>query len=358
MPIPALPLEILNRPATQSVRLIARGYLDAAAAGARRMDDANDAEALHDFRVALRRLRTTLRAYRAELQDSVRPKLYRRLGDIADETNRVRDADVALAWLRPLKPELSARERVGWRWLIERIEGRRTKRIEHDLAEARRAFRGSERRLRKRLAVYRQALQPDDAAPDRPFAVVARATVLAQAQQLDQILTAVRAPDDPEVHRARIAAKRLRYLLEPLTEAVPATAGIVARLRALQDRLGELHDVLELERAVRAGVESVAAERAIRLFDVAISDHPTPEAVRVARRRDPKPGLVAVARRLRVQRTSRFAELRANGLKTAGTWRHELEAALTPLGASAPAPTPIPIPLSLSRRHTRRERPA
>jgi len=102
----------------------------------------------------------------------------------------------------------------------------------------------------------------------------------------------------------------------------------------------------------------VAAERAMRLFDVAISDHATPEEVRVARRRDPKPGLVAVARRLRARRASLFAELQGNGLKTAGTWRRELEAALAPLEARSPAPIPIPITRSVSRRRSRRERPA
>jgi len=343
MPNPSLSRDLLARPAAQSVRLIAQGYLDAATAAARRMDDAEDAEALHDFRVAVRRLRTAIRAYRRELQDSVRPKLYRRLGEIADETNRIRDADVALAWLRPLRSALSVRERVGLRWLIARIDARRTMRIEHDFAEARRAFRSAEHRLQKGLTI-------DDAGSDRPFAVVARGTVLAHAQNLDQILAAVRAPDGPEVHQARIAAKRLRYLLEPLTEAIPATAGVVARLRTLQNRLGDLHDALELERDVRAGVESIGAERAIRLFDAAISGRATP--ARAAR--DLKPGLVAVARRLRGRRTSLFAELRTNGLKTAGTWRREIETALGPTVGSAPAP--IPIPHSLSRRHTRRVR--
>ena len=340
-------MPLLAQPAAQSVRLIAQGYLEAAVEAARRMDDATDAEALHDFRVAVRRLRTTIRAYRTTLQDSVQPKLYRRLGEIAEETNRVRDADVALAWLQPLKPELRARERVGLHWLIERINARRTKRIEHDLAEARRSFRSAVRRLRKALAI-------EDAGLDPSFGVVARGTVLAHAQELDQILAAVRAPDGPEVHQARIAAKRLRYLLEPLTEAVPATARVVARLRTLQTRLGELHDVVELEREVRAGVESVAAERAIRLFDAAISGRATPQAARAARGRDPRPGLVAVARRLRARRRSLFATLRANGLKTAGDWQRELGTTLRRLEGSAAAS--IPIPRSLSRRRTRRVR--
>lgn len=356
MPTHLLPRELLARTAAQSVRLIAQGQLEAAAEAAARVNEPKDAEAVHDFRVALRRLRTTLRAYRAELKGSVRPKQYRRLGDIADETNRVRDAEAALAWLRPLKAELTARERVGLRWLIHRIDSQRTRRIEHDLVAARKSFRGVEGKLRRGLAIYRQSLQPDDTGSDRPFAAVARAVVVAQAQQLDQILAAVRAPDDPEAHRARIAAKRLRYLLESLAGMAPSIAAIVERLRALQDQLGELHDVLELERGVRTGVESVAAERAIRMLDVAISDDATPEDVRAARRRDPKPGLVAVARRLRARRTSLFAELQANGLKTAGTWQRELEAALAPLEARPPAPVPIPIPRSLQRRRARRVR--
>jgi CYTH domain-containing protein len=44
------------------------------------------------------------------------------------------------------------------------------------------------------------------------------------------------------VHRARIAGKRLRYLLEPIEALVPEGKECIAQLKALQDLLGDHHD--------------------------------------------------------------------------------------------------------------------
>ena len=92
------PLELLARPAAQSVRLDRAGPSRAAAAKPReRVDDPKDAEALHDFRVALRRLRTTLRAYRAELRDSVAASVSR-----ASATSRKRPTALGMPrWRSP-----------------------------------------------------------------------------------------------------------------------------------------------------------------------------------------------------------------------------------------------------------------
>jgi CHAD domain-containing protein len=360
--MPALPTDLLARPAAQSVRLIARSHLDAATEASARLDDPKDLEALHDFRVAIRRLRSTIRAYRPELQGSIRPKLRRGLRDITDESNRVREAEVALDWLRGLKPDLTARERVGLRWLVQRVEDRRASGLEHVRSDVRRSFRAAGRRLRKGLAVYRQVMDPDQPETVESFASVARRALLEQAQQLDQLLGSVHAPDDEEAHRARIAAKRLRYLLEPLVQALPASTGLVARLKELQDRLGELHDVLELEHEVRAAVEAAAAERAGRLFDVALMDHATTEQLRAARRRDPRPGLVAVARRLRPRLATVFASLQSSGLGSDAAWLREITTATAPLtavsvGASRPLQrVQVPVPVPPARRHVRRER--
>lgn len=349
----ALAADLLTRPAAQSVRLVALGFLDAALPAAERLHDAEDAEALHDFRVALRRLRTTLRAYRPELKDSVPAKLRRRLRAIAEATNRAREAEVALAWLRPLKSELKPRERVGWRWLVDRIERRRAKGLQHAATDGWRAFPPVERKLHKGLAAYRQSLSPQEPTEVEPFVVVLQAALLKQAKQLDDLLPAVHTAEDPEAHRARIAAKRLRYLLEAVGDVVPAAAALVERLKALQDSLGELHDVLELESEVRAGVETVAAERAARSLEVALLEQPSPGMLRAIRRRDPRAGLVALARRLRERRTALFANLQATGVGRDGTWSREIETALAPVTSAAPRPpTPVPVP-PLRRRATR-----
>jgi CHAD domain-containing protein len=358
--MPALPTDLLVRPAVQSARLIAQSHLDAATEATARLDDSKDVEALHDFRVAIRRLRTTVRAYRPELEGSVRPKLRRRLRDITEESNRVREAEVALDWLRPTKAELTSRERVGLRWLVLRIEDRRAHGLEHVRTEVRRSFRRAGRTLRKGLSVYRQEIDPGHPVPTEPFAAAARRVLLEQAHQLDRLLGAVHAAEDEEAHRARIAAKRLRYLLEPLAHAVPASAVLVTRLKELQDRLGELHDVLELEHEVRAAVEAAAAERAARLLDVALLDHATPDQLRAARRRDPRPGLVAVARRLRARLATVFASLQSNGLGSNAGWLREITAATAPLTTVSPGdsnpPGRVPVPVPPARRRLRRER--
>ena len=89
--MPADPAELLARPAAEATRLIALGYLDDASAAATRLDDPEDEEALHDFRVALRRLRSTLRAYRPQLRESARRSSRDRL-DLAAVQKKL-DAD-------------------------------------------------------------------------------------------------------------------------------------------------------------------------------------------------------------------------------------------------------------------------
>lgn len=295
-----LPADLLVRPAAQSVRHVAQGFLDAALSAAQRLSDAEDTEdpeALHDFRVALRRLRTTLRAYRPELKDGISGKLQRRLRAVATATNRAREAEVALSWLRPLEARLEPRERVGWRWLVARIERRHAKGVQRAATGGWRAFAAVEQKLREGLS-----MRPAPTA--RPFGHVVQAALLQQATRLDELLPAIQGAKDPEAHRARIAAKRLRYLLEALVAVVPGAAALIRRLKTLQDGLGELHDVLELEGEVRAAVESVAAKRAVRS------------------------GLVALARRLRARRTATFAELRATWLGRKWNWSREIEAVL------------------------------
>ena len=86
--------------------------------------------------------------------------------------------------------------------------------------------------------------------------------------------------DEAPAHRARIAAKRLRYLLEPIRSEVDGVEPLIGKLRELQDALGELRDsrmqraalvrdlakagrehVRRLEAAVHAGVADTPAAR-------------------------------------------------------------------------------------------------
>src|SRR5689334_25255974 len=86
-------------PAKRAARVVALGLLRDVLTTRDRLDDPSDDDALHDFRVALRRLRTWLRAFRPVLRDTLRGKVMRRLGDIADATGASRDLEVRIEWI-------------------------------------------------------------------------------------------------------------------------------------------------------------------------------------------------------------------------------------------------------------------
>jgi len=93
---------------------------------------------------------------------------------------------------------------------------------------------------------------------------------------------------------------------------------VVRRLKSLQDLLGELNDCHVLEAEIGAGVSEAGAARARRLLDVALTDGP--EAARRAGRagRDPRRGLLAVARLVRAHRQELFLRLEEEWLADGG----------------------------------------
>ena len=107
----------------RAVHLLACAQLGAAARSCRHLTQREHPEALHDFRVALRRLRSHLRAY-APYSDPVPEKLNRRLRRLARTTNAARDAEVQLEWLRRQKRRLGAGTRAGYAWLLARLAER------------------------------------------------------------------------------------------------------------------------------------------------------------------------------------------------------------------------------------------
>ena len=76
------------------------------------------------------------------------------------------------------------------------------------------------------------------------FGAVTGELVREQALRLRDDLTRVRgASDVEEVHRVRIAVKRLRYLLEPVARGNRRAGALIRQLKEAQDLLGEHHDM-------------------------------------------------------------------------------------------------------------------
>jgi CHAD domain-containing protein/CYTH domain-containing protein len=330
------------------VRLVALGHLADASAARERLTAGGDDEALHDFRVALRRLRSWERAFAPFIRDDVSKKVRRRLKSLAQDTSASRDLEVHLAWLRDQRRSLGRRQRPGLTWLLGQLTASKEEAdavLERDVEGQ---FNRLRSRLEKALASYRERLQVRDgghASLPAPFADALAPRVSDAGAILQAHLERVRSmTDEDECHEARIAAKRLRYLLEPIARLVPGADELVTQLKDLQDVLGDLHDAQVFGNdiaslataAIPAGLPNVErrapppdyetpvatprepAENAIGTApqggevaehtETAGSQAATPETQQWADRRkpDPRPGITAISDRLRERASSAF----------------------------------------------------
>lgn len=334
---------LLARPPEEGARVIALAYLDQAAEARARLAAGADPEALHDFRVALRRLRSCLRAYRGLLEGSVPGKLAKRLKRLAGATGPGRDAEVQLEWLRTRGPKLGAQQRQGLAWMLARLNGRMREAYGDLEAEIERDFPDVNRDLRRDLSVYRTKIFLDPEAQPPILGRAAAGILHGQAAELEANLAKVGHADDvDEAHRARISAKRLRYLLEPFEEELPEGKPVIKRFKALQDLLGDLHDSHVMEKELAEAVEEAAAERARRLLELTLAGSPDSTRLRAERRRSRETGLIALARQNRDRRDRLFATVEAEWLNgRAGEFLKEVAALEERLAGGQYAPPSV-----------------
>jgi len=313
-----LPDTLLERPADEAARLITLRLLSDVATARLRLGHAEDPEALHDFRVALRRLRSSLRAWRPHLVSTVSRRSRRRLRALARATGRSRDLEVHLAWVRTRAESLKEYQRPGADWLLARMETRKVRADRRLETRLKGDFERTELRLRAGLSSVRVVV-----VPPLPVAhAVTGAGVLGRLVgdlgiELGNRLIAVRTiADQVEAHQARIAGKRLRYVLEPLAPRIETAPAIIVQLKALQDGLGRLHDAHVFAGYLARALQTAAAEQARRvsreLLAWAAPDAYAREAA--PGDDDPRLGLVALAQRLREEAEVAYAELKTSWL--------------------------------------------
>lgn len=297
-------MDMLAEPAAEVVCNLAISFLDDAAGASARLETYADDRALHDFRVALRRLRSTLRGYRSCIKQRVPRKLMRRARSLARATNAARDSEVQVHWLRSVGGRMRPHERPGYQWLVRAVEGRvRAAYQDMRAYDVPGRFRKFDARLRRSLV--------GDAGKDGStlFAAALFQRLQEAGAELEVHLQRVHSPaDEMEAHQARIAAKRLRYLLEPVRDCLPQGRAAVEELKQLQDLLGEIHDMQVMENVLIHLVQIAAAEKAKQLMELTLDA--SGEAVCAAeRRRSYRAGLLAVGALVSERRQALFAEL-------------------------------------------------
>jgi CHAD domain-containing protein len=198
-----------------------------------RVVDMTDGEAVHDMRVAIRRIRTLLRLARPVYgrfhADCVRlafARLQQATGDLRDEEALVE----TLADLPANDPTFEA-------WRARRRSHDR--RLRDDVI--RRIRVGELRRPRRML--HALLTLPVDPANNEPVERLARRSVARAGKDVER-LRDVSPEDALGLHELRIAYKKLRYAAEFFAPALPPElAAMAAVATRFQKRLGDVHDV-------------------------------------------------------------------------------------------------------------------
>ncbi|WP_089156658.1 CYTH and CHAD domain-containing protein [Micromonospora sp. NBS 11-29] len=208
-----------------------------------------DEDAVHDMRVAVRRLRATLRTFRGLWDRRESEALRSELRWLGGELGRVRDEQVMAARLAAAVRELPDELVLG------PVAARIDQRFAADLAEATDTLRAALDSDR-----YPELLTRLDRLLDGPTGEVdrrwvdrrVRRAVRRADDRLDAALTVAGPAADTELHEARKKYKAARYAVEVREPAVGRPAArLVKRFKALQDLLGGHQDSVVTREVLR-----------------------------------------------------------------------------------------------------------
>jgi CHAD domain-containing protein len=204
-----------------------------------------DVESVHVARVALRRLRASLRVFSPMLAPVWTRAVLARAARLAEVFGRTRDADVIVANVTTASERLGEAERAASLDLLAPLlEARLCARRELSAFMNSPEYREIVRELRAAIAAPQFR-----ARAARPARKLVPKLVTCAWKRLRRDVRALKEqPTDAALHRVRIRAKRCRYAAEALIPLAGKRARRFARtLGELQDQLGRIQDAV-LER--------------------------------------------------------------------------------------------------------------
>jgi CHAD domain-containing protein len=208
--------------------------------------DGQDIEALHDMRVATRRMRSAFRVFGPFFKPRAIRSYASGLRQTARVLGAVRDLDVLMAKARVYLVELPAENAHDLDPLLDVWEGQREKARGkmiahldsakyHDFVQAFKLF----------LETPGAGARTDDSIPPRPMRVntVVPGLIYARWAGVQAFEPILKGAPIAVLHALRIECKRLRYTLEFFDQVLGPTAEeVITEVVRLQDHLGNLND--------------------------------------------------------------------------------------------------------------------
>jgi len=279
-----------------------------------------DTEALHDFRIALRRLQVLLR--QLAQPDAQRKAVLRRIKALMTQSNRGRDAQVMLAWLEREWPHLDEREQSGaqrWQRSLKRMQRHRPLKRKQTIA------------VLKSMVPPLAKLAPPEGMGPLPLGVLVARRLEQQARDLVSLMNDEGAAG--QLHFIRLKAKSVRYLLLPFCDALSACADAQKEMQQLQNHLGDWHDSVLRQ-------QSLINHLRTEIIKVSAETNAEEALNRLADPHSPLPGLMALVRfnvlaQQRMVRTITRNYLRDGGSHLMGRLEQAIYAirrAATPVG--------------------------
>ncbi|MBV9358815.1 MAG: CHAD domain-containing protein [Chloroflexi bacterium] len=203
--------------------------------------EADDVDAVHDMRVATRRLRAALRLYE-EVYPPRGQEVRQQLAELADALGAERDLDLQLAELRTWQADASDADRHAFDGLVAALAPQR--------AQARRAlldvFEGDhfETLAANVQRLLAESMEPDRPAAEQPLGEIVPRLVKRQHKKLRrQASEALETMEPAALHQTRIRGKRLRYAVEFVSEVYGRPADrFIRAMTEQQDVLGDHQD--------------------------------------------------------------------------------------------------------------------
>jgi CHAD domain-containing protein len=205
---------------------------------------ADDPEFVHQARVAMRRMRSTLRMFRKPVGAKRADAWREELSYAARALGEARDWDV---FVLETMPEILSRHAPVHG--VQGIRDRAAARQAQARAAAREALR-SQRYSGAILEISRWLAEPAGDSRGASLEQFAAKLLARRHARLAAGIERLADADMAERHRVRIDAKRLRYVVEGLAPALDAVAArrYAQRLTRLQDALGHANDAVAGER--------------------------------------------------------------------------------------------------------------